>query len=223
MAYVLSVNAGSARTTSISSVGATAIDKRPVAGRVAVSAPGPRGVGRSGLAGDTTCDVRHHGGDDQALYAFAREDLDRWEAELDRALACGVFGENLTTVGIDPTEARIGERWRVGPSALLEVSMARIPCRTFASWLDEQGWVRRFTERAAPGAYLRVLAAGDIGAGDEIHVVERPDHDTSIGVVFRALTREPDLLPRLLDVPLPQHVKDHAARRLRDPNTAADF
>lgn len=221
MGYVVSVNVGRASETAHSDVGVTGIDKRPVEGRVAVAALGRRGVGGSGLAGDSVCDLRHHGGDDQAVYAYAREDLDRWQAELGRQLPDGAFGENLTTAGFDPAKALIGELWRVGPTALLEVSMIRIPCRTFAGWLGEQGWMRRFTERAACGAYLRVREPGDIGAGDEIQVVERPAHATTIGVVFRALTIEPELLPRLVGVPLPADIVERVATRLRQPDTAA--
>ncbi len=80
-----------------------------------VSDPGVKGVGGSGLAGDAVCDLRHHGGSDQAVYAFAREELDAWQRLLDgRELANGAFGENLTTAGIDVSGALIGERWRVG-------------------------------------------------------------------------------------------------------------
>lgn len=95
--------------------GLSGIDKRPVEGLVEVRDPGPKGVGGSGLSGDAVCDLRHHGGSDQAVYAFAREDLDAWERELGgRKLANGVFGENLTTLGLDVSGALIGERWRVG-------------------------------------------------------------------------------------------------------------
>ena len=146
----------------------TGIDKRPVDGPVALAAPGPKGVGGSGLAGDTIGDLRHHGGDDQAVYAFAREDLDGWAAELGRELPGGAFGENLTTRGLDVNGALVGERWRIGGDVLLEVNSARIPCRTFAGWLDERGWVKRFTDKAAPGAYLRVIEPGEVRAGDEI-------------------------------------------------------
>ncbi|GGO55730.1 sulfurase [Streptomyces daqingensis] len=178
--------------------GVTGIDKRPVDGRVHVSAPGPKGVGGSALAGDTIGDHRHHGGSDQALYAFAREDLDGWGAELGREFTDGFFGENLTTRGVDVNGALIGERWRIGPDVVVEVNAARIPCHTFASWLGERGWVKRFTERAAPGAYLRVIEPGWIGAGDEIRIEHRPDHEVTVAFLFRALTLEPELLPRLL-------------------------
>lgn len=176
----------------------TGIDKRPASGPVEVAAPGPRGAGGSGLAGDTIGDMRHHGGDDQAVYAFAREDLDGWAGELGRELDNGAFGENLTTGGIDVNGARIGERWAVGGQVVLEVSTARIPCRTFAGWLDEQGWVKRFTERALPGAYLRVIEPGPVCGGDEIRIVRRPEHEVTVSFLFRALTREPELLPRVL-------------------------
>lgn len=172
-----------------------------------VSDPGRKGVGGGGLAGDTICDLRHHGGSDQAVYAVAREELDRWERELGRPLPNGSFGENLTTSGLDVDGALLGERWRIGDSLVVEVTGGRIPCRTFASWLGEQGWVKRFTERAAPGAYLRVIEPGEIRAGDPIAVVHRPDHDVTVSLAFRAATNERELLPRILaagDAPHPE-------------------
>lgn len=163
-----------------------------------VSAPGPKGTGASGLAGDAVCDLRHHGGDHQAVYAYAREDLDAWGKELDRSLPSGTFGENLTTEGVDVSGARIGERWRVGAELVLEVTSSRIPCRTFQGHLGERGWVKRFTREGAPGAYLRVIEPGEIRAGDSIEVVHRPDHEVTVALQFRAVTTERELLPRLL-------------------------
>jgi MOSC domain-containing protein YiiM len=197
---LLSVNLGRPRTVSYTDHpdGVTGIDKRPVDGPVRVAAPGLEGAGASGLAGDAVCDTRHHGGDDQAVYAVAREDLDAWERELGRALGNGSFGENLTTSGLDVSGARIGERWRVGPRVVLEVTSARIPCRTFQGHLGERGWVKRFTRQGAPGAYLRVIEPGEIRAGDAVEIVHRPDHDITVALQFRAVTTERELLPRLL-------------------------
>lgn len=176
----------------------TGIDKRPVNGPVRVAAPGPKGVGASGVAGDAVCHTRHHGGDHQAVYAFAREDLDDWERELGRPLASGTFGENLTTEGLDVSGAKIGERWRIGAEVVLEVTSGRIPCSTFQGHLGEKGWVRRFTRKGAPGAYLRVIEPGEIRAGDPIEIVHRPDHEVTVALQFRAVTTERELLPRLL-------------------------
>ncbi len=215
MATVVSVNVGRAQPTEHSSIGVSGIDKRPVPGPIEVRAPGTKrdGLG-SGLVGDAICDRRHHGGDDQAVYAYAREDLDSWAAELGRPLGNGCFGENLTTAQLDVTQARIGERWRIGGALVLEVSSPRIPCGTFAGWLAEHGWIRRFTRAGCPGAYLRVIAPGPVRQGDAIDVVHRPAHDVTIGVVFRALTREPLLLARVLAAgALPE--ADQPAARLR--------
>ncbi|MEU4890825.1 MOSC domain-containing protein [Streptomyces sp. NPDC044780] len=196
---VLTVNLGRAMMTEHTDCPTgTGIDKRPVDGPVRVAAPGPKGQAGSGLAGDTVCDRRHHGGDDQAVYAYAREDLDAWERELGRELANGVFGENLTTSGIDVSGALIGERWRVGSGPLLEVTSPRIPCRTFAGWLGERGWVKRFTAAGVPGAYLRVLEPGEIRSGDPVEIVHRPDHEVTVAFLFRAETLERELLPRVL-------------------------
>lgn len=211
--FVRSVNTGRAVPTAHSDVGVTGIDKRPVDRPVLVAAPGV-GKGASGLAGDHICDYRHHGGDDQAVYAYAREDLDRWQSELGRPLHDGSFGENLTTAGLDVTGAVIGERWHVG-DALLEVCYTRTPCRTFAGWLAERGWVRRFTERALPGAYLRVVRSGEVTAGAPVEIVTRPGHGVTVGLVFRALTTEPELLPRLLEADaLAATARERASRRV---------
>ncbi|MET8452436.1 MOSC domain-containing protein [Streptomyces sp. NPDC005209] len=197
---VLSVNLGRARAVPYTDQpqGLTGIDKRPVDGPVRVTAPGPKGTVGSGLAGDAVCDLRHHGGDDQAVYAVAREDLDDWERELGHPLANGSFGENLTTRGLDVSGALIGERWRIGAALVLEVTSGRIPCRTFQAHLGERGWVKRFTQKGAPGAYLRVIEPGEIRAGDPVEIVHRPDHDVTVALQFRAETTRRDLLPRVL-------------------------
>jgi MOSC domain-containing protein YiiM len=215
MAELVSLNLAVPRPNPAKPVSMTGIDKQPTADPVRVRAPGPKGSGLgSGLVGDRTFDTAHHGGDDQAVYAYAREDLDQWAAELGRSLANGVFGENLTTRGLDVTGALIGERWRIGAQVVLEVADSRIPCGTFAHWIAEQGWVKRFTVAARPGAYLRVITPGEIRAGDSIVVESRPDHDVTVGVTFRARTREPELLPRLADIDaLPQSIRELATRR----------
>jgi MOSC domain-containing protein YiiM len=216
MPSLVSVNLGATRPTQHSDIGYTGIDKRPATGPVQVRAPGPKGIGGSGLVGDRVCDLRHHGGDDQAVYAYAREDLDRWAADLGRPLVSGAFGENLTTKGVDITNALIGERWRLGDEVVLEVCCPRIPCRTFAAWLGERGWVKTFTERAVPGAYLRVIEPGFIEAGYPVRIAFRPAHDVTVGLAFRATTTEPDLLPRLL-VADALHPEAMASARRRVP------
>jgi MOSC domain-containing protein YiiM len=173
------------------------IDKKPVAGRVAVR--------ELGLDGDVQVNRRYHGGEGQAVYAYAQEDADWWSAELDRELPPGRFGENLRTAGLDLTGALLGERWQVG-TALLEVTAPRIPCANFARFWDVPQLVKRFTAHGASGAYLRVLRTGEVGAGDEVAVVHRPDHGVTTGDAFRALTtrraRLPELAPALGFLPV---------------------
>jgi MOSC domain-containing protein YiiM len=217
MANVLTVNVAHPHPNSDKGQLLTGIDKRPTDGTVTVRAPGPmHGGSGSGLLGDFIGDQQYHGGDDQAVYTYAREDLDVWQRDLARDLSNGMFGENLTTEGLDVTNARIGERWQVGSDGLvLEVSSPRTPCRTFAVWLAIRGWVKTFTKAATPGAYLRVITPGTVRGGDSIVVVDRPEHDVTVGLVFRALTLEPELLPHLLAVDaLPEEIRELARRRV---------
>lgn len=219
MASVLSVNLSARARTNPDTKAPkpTGIDKVSTTAAVLVRAPGPmrEGLG-SGLVGDTIGNQKLHGGDDQAVYAYAREDLDEWQTLLARPLADGMFGENFTTSGIDVTDARIGDRWRVGTDGLLlEVSAPRTPCRTFAKFLDIDGWIKTFTNAGKPGAYLRVISPGTVRAGDTVEIEDRPDHDVTIGLVFRAKMLEPALLPRLLAADaLSEELKEYVSKRL---------
>lgn len=197
MATLLSVNVGRLKASAYADSGVTGIDKQPSNEPVELRDPG-RGSGTSGAVGDAIGDPQSHGGTDQAVYAFAREDLDEWEAVMGRPLTNGVFGENLTTLDLDVNAALVGERWQIGDTCVLEVTSPRIPCRTFAGWLEEQLFVKRFTERGAPGPYLRVITPGLVGAGDPITVIHRPDHDVTVEMMFRALTTEKVLQPQLV-------------------------
>ena len=194
----------------------TGIDKRPVDGPVDVRPPGPmRGGLGSGLVGDSIGNSKFHGGDDQAVYAYAREDLDVWQDQIDREITNGMFGENVTTSGVDVTNAVIGERWRVGSGGLLlQVTRPRTPCKTFAMRMGIRGWIKTFTNGGTPGAYLRVLEPGPVAAGDEIEVFDRPEHGVTIATVYRAMMLEPDLMPSLLAADeLPEPLKRQARRR----------
>lgn len=217
MSKVLTVNLALPRQNPDKTHLSTGIDKRPTDEVIAVRAPGPRkgGLG-SGLVGDAIGNNTFHGGDDQAVYAYSRGDLDDWETELDRRLDNGVFGENLTTADIDVTGAVVGERWHIGSDGLqLEVSSPRTPCRTFALFLEQKGWIRTFTAAAKPGAYLRVIQPGTVRAGDSITVADRPEHGVTVGLVFRAMHLEPELLPRILAADaLPEAIKEVAQRRV---------
>ena len=190
------VHVGRPKTRDWAGIGKTSIDKQPVVGLVKAF--------RLGLVGDEVSDVKHHGGVDQAVYAFAREDLDAWAEALGRPIRDGLFGENLTTSGYDINAAEIGERWRVG-SVVLEVASIRTPCNDFKGWLgesgfDNTGWVKRFAAEGRPGPYLRVLEEGELEAGDAIEVVHRPGHGVTVSHMFRALITDRTLLPDLLAV-----------------------
>jgi len=163
----------------------TAIWKDPVEGRVAL-----RGVN---LRGDDQADRTVHGGPDKAVYAYAAEDTEWWEAELGRSLGAGAFGENLTTRGLPVSGAVIGERWAVG-STLLEVAQPRLPCFKLGLRMGDPRFLKRFAAAGRPGAYLRVIHEGDLGAGDAVEVVSRPAQGVTSAVVSRAILTEPHLL-----------------------------
>lgn len=162
-------------------VGTTAIDKRSVDGAVK--------VGVYGVYADVQADRKNHGGLDKAVYAYAQEDADYWAGELGRELPAGWFGENLRVAGLDLGEALVGEQWSIG-STLVEVTMPRTPCQTFARWVggeDERGWVKRFSSARRLGVYLRVLQKGRVQAGDAVTVLHRPENAPTVLEIYRGV------------------------------------
>jgi MOSC domain-containing protein YiiM len=182
----------------------TAIDKRPVAG--------PVHVGSLGLAGDEQVD-RHHGGPDRAVYVYADEDAEWWAAELGRDIPPGLFGDNVRTRGLDVTDARFGERWRVGADTVLEVRRIRTPCENLALRMEIPGFHLDFLATGRVGALCRVVKEGDVSAGDVVKTVLRPDHPVSIGMLATDSAMPDDMRAMLhSDVPLAPGVRTKATR-----------
>jgi MOSC domain-containing protein YiiM len=163
----------------------SAIGKAPVEGRVLVA-----GVN---VAGDEQADRRVHGGPDKAVYAYAAEDAAWWAERLGRELRPGAFGENLTLEGVDVTGARIGERWRIG-AVELEVCQPRLPCAKLGIRFGDPAMVKRFAEASRPGAYLRIVTEGELGAGDAVEVRRRDGQDVTVELVSRAILLDETLL-----------------------------
>jgi len=159
----------------------TGIWKHSVDGPVAL-----RGVN---FAGDDQADRTVHGGADKAVYAYAIEDYDYWAKHEAFDVGPGVFGENLTVKGLDLTGALVGDRWRVG-TALLEVAQPRLPCYKLGIRVGDPRFIARFQSAIRPGAYLRIIEAGVIQAGDRIHLAERPAHAVTMGLMVEAVSDE---------------------------------
>jgi MOSC domain-containing protein YiiM len=190
---VVSVNVGQVRTIEwLGHTWTTAIWKSPVPGRLLLS-----GVN---VAGDDQADRENHGGVDKSVYSYAREDAIWWEAQLGRPLEPGNFGENLTLLGVDVTNALVGERWQVG-AALLEVSQPRVPCFKLGARMGDPDFPPRFAAANRPGAYLRIVGPGHVAAGDSVHVVSRPAHGLTVGEVANIFHRDHARAARLLDAP----------------------
>lgn len=175
-------------------VGRTGIDKRARTGPVPVTS--------ELVDGDVVCDDAHHGGRDQAVYAYAREEARRWAVELGHDVPPGWFGENLAVEGLAVSDAVIGARWRIGGDrpdhTILEVTLPRIPCATFTRWVGAPGWLRRFTERGDVGTYLRVVQTGTVRAGDAVDLVHSPAHGVTVRELFTG--SDPTALARLLEL-----------------------
>jgi MOSC domain-containing protein YiiM len=202
-----SVNVGHRTVIAAARLGESGIVKQPVdSARITID----------GVDGDVIVDTDVHGGPDQAVYVYARDDYDHWAAELRRPLTPGSFGENLTVSTMGGAPVRVGDRYRIG-AVLLEVTMPRVPCRTFAAVMDEPDWVRRFRSARRPGYYCRVLSEGDVAAGDPIERLAAPGTNVTIDELadlFADRSADRGRVMAALRSPVAQRGRAHLERRL---------
>lgn len=204
---LLGVQTGKPEPTPAKS-GLTGHFKKPVTG--------PIEIGRLGLAGDTICDLEHHGGVDQAVYLFGEPDRLWWQAKLERSLPAGFFGENLLILGLYSASLAIGDRLEIG-EVTLQITSPRIPCATYAAHIGDAQAIRQFYKAERPGAYARVLQTGQVRSGDlvtlhpyggdRITLIEQMSHS------LRNL-RDTAFLRRVLSVPAHFKLHDLADNRL---------
>jgi MOSC domain-containing protein YiiM len=209
LGQLVSVNVGKARTVEWHGHDVeTGIYKEPVDGPVEVA---------EYLAGDQVSDLRVHGGPDKAVYAYAHEDYAWWAATMpERPFPPGLFGENLTTEGVDLSEAVIGEQWQVG-SVVLEVRQPRFPCFKLGIKMGDASFKDAFDVAGRSGAYFGVVTPGTLTTGDEILRISRPDHGLRITDLVAVLQDPPvELLERVLATPeVPPNMRHAAERALR--------
>ncbi len=182
MSKIISINVGAPRTFEFRGrTVSTAIFKFPVEGPVRVE-----GVN---LIGDDQADRRVHGGIDKAVYAYASEDYEWWSGQLGRALPPGMFGDNLTTEGIDVGRAVVGQHWRIG-HVVLEVSEPRVPCYKLGIRMEDPGFPAVFSAADRPGSYLRIVEEGWLAAGDRIEIGTPPEHGLTVADIARIYHRD---------------------------------
>ena len=207
MAIITSINIGQPQPIPGKSA-KTGIYKLPVEGEVM--------VGRDGLEGDAVLDRGHHGGKDQAVYAYFADDYEWWSKTLDTDLAPGTFGENLTIGGIEGRSVAIGDRFIID-EVVLEVTSHRTPCMVLGARMGDPKFVRRFHKAGRPGAYCRVIKPGAFHAGEPVrHEPFEGERITVATMMALDGVREidPDFMQRALKVPLHHKTREDYQDRL---------
>jgi MOSC domain-containing protein YiiM len=160
----------------------TGIFKSPVDGRVPLR--------RLNLDGDRQSDLSVHGGPDKAVYAYPSEHYGYWRAELpEMELPWGMFGENLTTEGLNEETVFIGDRFRIG-EAELTVTQPRMPCYKLGIRFKRADILRRFLASGRTGFYFSVQREGEVGAGDHLELIERSEHKVKVSDITRLYAKD---------------------------------
>ena len=162
----------------------TGIYKTPVEGRVMLRT--------LNLDGDRQADLTVHGGVNKAAYAYPSEHYDYWRGELPGAeLPWGMFGENFTTEGLDETSVHIGDRFRIG-AAEVTVTQPRLPCHKLGVKFGRADILKRFLASGRTGFYFTVRREGEVGAGDEVELIGRDEHNVTVADILRLYALDKD-------------------------------
>jgi MOSC domain-containing protein YiiM len=188
----------------------TGIFKEPVEGRVTLR--------RLNLDGDRQADLSVHGGLTKAVYVYPSEHYNFWKVELrEMKLPPGSFGENFTTAGLHEDEVNIGDKFRIG-SALVRVTEPRMPCYKLGIRFGRTDIIKKFLASERTGFYLSVLQEGEVGAGDDIELIERDKQAVRISDITRLFARgkrNTQLLRRAIDLEaLPESWRQHFRQQL---------
>ncbi len=204
-----SVNVGQIETISHDSKSySTGLCKYPVKGPVQLE--------EAGVRGDAICNLEHHGGADQAVYAYSTDDYQWWSSQTGREFTPGLFGENLTIRGL-PTDMNVGDRLLIG-EVVLEATAPRIPCAAFAARMQDTGFRLAFRDAERPGIYFRVLNGGEVCSGDTVTFVANDSSNVSILDLFRfyyALSHDEGVLLHYLEAPLAVRFRDKIEKKLQ--------
>lgn len=145
----------------------TGFYKQPVFGQVR--------LGKLNLDGDRQADLVHHGGPDKAILAYSADHYDDWRRTLNLpGLSYGAFGENFTVENLTEAEVCIGDTWKVGEEATVQVSQPRQPCWKLARRWRIKTLALQVQETGRTGWYFRVVTEGVVAAGLPLVLLERP-------------------------------------------------
>src|SRR5512140_112235 len=200
---VLSVNIGEKRTQPKGrGLETTGIYKLPTTASVE--------VGTLGLPGDVICDVKNHGGPDQAVYLYGAPDYAWWSEQLGRPMEPGTFGENLMLSDFESARCNVGDRLQIG-KLVLELTAPRIPCSTLARRMGDAEFIKAYRAAERPGMYCRVIHEGSVRAGDEAVLMPYAGPTVSSLELFRAhFLHGPDerSIHRVLQAPVANRARE---------------
>src|SRR5687768_10962809 len=209
---LISVNIGQERTQQRKNyTETTGIYKLPVQEPVEIKS--------LGIEQDAICDTKSHGGPDQAIYVYGGADYAWWSKELEREIAPGTFGDNLTISGLESAQFNVGDYIHIG-DVTLQVTAPRIPCGTFATRMDDPQWVKRFRHAERPGLYCRVVKEGFVKAGEPVSIERYTNETISLLEMFREYynkNKSEESLQRHLKAPIAIRARRDLENDLQKP------
>ncbi len=206
---LVSVNIGKARTQQNG-------EKLETTGIYKVSTQAPVKITTLGIVEDFIGSSKHHGGPDQAVYVYGAADYAWWSKKLEKELAPGTFGDNLTISELQSADFNIGDRLHIG-EMILEVTAPRIPCSTLATRMGDSQFVKKYRHAERPGLYCRVIAEGEIKAGVGVTVQRSEGEAVGVVEIFRdwyEKSKDESTLRRFLRSPIAIRAREKMERQL---------
>jgi MOSC domain-containing protein YiiM len=133
----------------------------------------PIWLGKTNLVGDGQADLKHHGGPEKAVLAYAAQHYPFWREQLNLPnLEYGAFGENFTVAEQTEASVCIGDIYEVG-EACLQVSQPRQPCWKLSRRWRMKELALQVQKTGKTGWYFRVLKEGYVQPNSSLVLRDR--------------------------------------------------
>lgn len=174
---------------------------------------------KNDVKGDTVIDRVHHGGINKACYLFSSDYYPYWKEQYpSHDWDWGMFGENLTVSGMDESQMRVGNIYKIG-DATVQVSQPREPCYKLGIRFGTQEIIMQFIAHNHPGTYVKILEEGKVITGAKVELIEESKNTLTVQQFYELMFQK-EKPQRILELfmsndSVPQYKKDRFLKYIK--------
>ncbi|WP_419773736.1 MOSC domain-containing protein [Halarcobacter sp.] len=144
---------------------------------------------KTGFLEDEQADLKHHGGENKALFLFASSTYEKINKQCNtnyKIDEVSHFGENIVLSNISEEEICIGDVYKIGES-IIQITQPRQPCWKLSANTNKKEMTKFVFNSGLTGWYAKVLKEGVITKHDKFEFKQRVEEDLTISVLNKLI------------------------------------